>query len=197
MLYLATLAEGKTHLGIKDAEDDSSMTLAIQGLQGRFDGHCSRKFLYSAAEVEFMDGNRFSLALRRFPIESVSTVHVDTDQLWETDTLLDSDGYRVNKAQGLVFYGTSEGKRWPAGLQNIRVVYSGGFVKADGTASANVDAQDLEALKAAFLMQLAFEWRNKAHLGQQSMSAQGVSVNLAPAKLLPEVSEILEPFRRL
>jgi len=203
-LYIATLAEVKADLGIEHTDYDAVLTEWMEGLQGRFDSFCNRVLLYSASETEYFNGGGSSLLLRRWPIESISSIIVDADQEWDADDALDSDDYRLNYRRGRIVYGTGTYK-WPAGFQNIRVVYAGGFVKSDGSACTYVDATELDALRRAFFMQFGFEWRNRETLGVTQFSRDGasrqvgagVALALKEKTLMPEVASTLTPFMRL
>jgi hypothetical protein len=200
MLYIASLAELRNELGIPDNQDDANLLGLAERIQGAFDAHCNRRFLHADAETELFDGGDFSLWVERAPIDAIATIHVSGDQEWDVDNLLDaSDGdYRADLRRGRIQFGTSGDERWPAGRQNIRVVYSGGVIKSDGTAgSAQVDQTDVWALKRAFSLQLAYEWRNRQVMGLQSVGSQGVTITGAPAKLLPEVDLLLGKLKRL
>ncbi len=202
-LYIATLDEVKADLGIGDTEDDAVLTRWLEGLQGRLDGFCNRRFLYSAAETEIVDGGVTAVLVRRFPIASVTEIIIDADQNWSADDALDSDDYRLNYRRGAIVYGIGR-KKWPAGTQNIRVRYAGGFIKSDGTAADHVDDYELQLLKRAFLMQGEFEWRNRDTLGITQISHSGASKQVGAGTqlaikgitLLPEVEQTLVPLKR-
>ena len=197
-LYLATLLECKNDLGITDNQDDSALLRLGENIQGRFDVECQRRLLFSDSVTEYFDGGCLALWVSRPPLSSVASLHVSSEQDWTSDNLLveADDDYRVDYSRGRIVYGAMGAARWPEGVQNIRVVYAGGFVRADGTAGSNVDAGELAGLRRAFLMQFVFEWRNRMTIGLNSISAQGVNVNVAPAKLLPDVAAILAALRR-
>lgn len=204
-MYIATLNEVKENLGIPsdDSEDDIKLRRWLEGLQGRFDTHCRRILLYAENQTEYMNGDCSSLFVHRFPIDSIVSINIDPDMGWAADTLLDSDAYRVNNKQGQVVYGTGR-SRWTAGFQNIRVIYTGGFVKSDGTAAPYVDEGELQTLKRAFFMQGEFEYRNREQLGISQVSAQGVTVQqgaqvslaLKGQTFLPEVQTTLTTLVR-
>lgn len=185
MLTIATLAEIKAELGIKDVQDNAELTRLAEGLQGRFDGYCRRTLARADSVVELHDGGVTAIELKRFPVETVASVHVSRYQAWTDAYLWSTDDYRVNLERGLIFL--LSGGKWEEGIQNIRVVYTGGY--ATGAYP--------EELRRAFFLQFGFEWRNRLHLGQQSVSAQGMSVTVAPAKLLADVTEILNAYVRL
>lgn len=194
MLYIATLPEIKAELGIKDAEDDSLLTSRAESMQGRIDDHLQRTLLRGADIEELFDGDCSWLLPKRFPIESIAHIYIDADCVFGADTEIDSDDYRINKQRGRIIYGTGS-NLWSSGFQNIKVVYTGGYVAA-GTAVSTGQTAIPEGIRRAFLMQLTFEWRNKNTLGNQSVSAQGGSISLAPAKFLLEVDEALMPYKR-
>ena len=187
MLYIATLAEIKAALEIADPQDDAQLTLHAEGLQGRFDIFLGRTLLLGSY-VEYFDGGEALICLKAFPVVGDPDVRIDADQVWGADTLLaaaDRD-YTVKTNRGVIYYGSGSGN-WPESRQSIRVAYSGGY------AAGSVP----EHFRRAFFMQFGFEWRNRRTLGANSISAQGQSVNLAPAKLLPDVTEILNLEKRI
>jgi hypothetical protein len=156
----------------------------------------NRTLLRGVDVEELFDGGGRTILLGRWPVETIASVHVDDDQEWDADSLLESTDYRLNKTRGRLVYGSDGSVNWPDGVQNIRVVYTGGYVAAGSTAGTGQTAMP-DAIRRAFRLQAGYEWRNRTHLGQQSVSAQGVNISLAPAKLLPEVEEILWGLRRL
>lgn len=186
-LYILTLDEMKAELGIPDHKDDALLTNWMEGLQGRFDDHLNRTLLRGADVTEYFDGDVTALMVAQYPIENVSSIHVDNDQSWTADAQLASDEFRLSLERGLIFYGTTGKTRWPEGRQNIRAIYTGGY------AALAVP----EGIKRAFRLQAGFEWRNRLQLGKESVSAQGMSVSLAPAELLRDVRDGLAVYRRM
>lgn len=195
MITLVTLSEMKAELGLTDTTDDAVLTGLITRLEGRFDDHCRRAFAREAAVVEYFDGGQFSLYLRHWPIESVASVHISADQEWTDETLLPATDYRIYTERGRIGY-CRGAIAWPAGVRNIRAIYTGGYAAPGVTPPAGEFAVP-EALRGLFVMQCAYEFRNRLHLGEQSVSAQGASVSMAPADFLPAVKAGLIPYMRL
>jgi hypothetical protein len=203
-LYIATIEEIRASMGITDTQDDAQLTILAEGLQARFDAACGRGFLYTQGVEQFFDGDVRHLYLARFPLDTVASIHVSTEQVWDADSLLTADSYRINKARGKILYGWNGLWHWPSGAGNIRVVYTGGVVKADGSFAPGVN-EELALLRRALFMQLSYEWRNKETLGLSQVSAGGVSVGATPAvalalkgsTLLPEVQSMLAPLMRM
>lgn len=196
-LYIATLAELKADLGLADTTDDAVLTRAAEVLQGAFDARLHRTLLYSASVTEVLDGGVRYLQLRQYPIVSVSSVVLASDQDWTNGDILDASvpDYLIRSALGNLIYGNGT-ENWPEGDQSIRVIYAGGYTAAGSTPGAGQTAMP-ESLRRAFLLQLGYEWRNRLHLGQAQVSGQGGSVNLAPVRWLPAVAELLDAFERV
>lgn len=197
---IVTLAEMKAMLGIEDTDNDAILTDWMEGIEGRFDEHCKRVFARSASVTQVFDGGARSLRVKRYPIESISSVTIASDQDWATGTVLESDDYRYKGERGLVYYGTGE-YAWPAGIQTIRIVYAGGYVAAGTTPGTGQTAMP-EAVRRAMFLQGGWEWRNRTTLGSATVSAQGVTIQqgaqvalaILGRTLLPDVQATLEPF---
>lgn len=214
-LYIVTLAEMKAELGLTDTADDALLTNWMNGLQGRFELFCNRKFLRAADIVEVHDGGESFLYLSAFPVEAVSKVCIDPSGRFGDETILSFDRWRFNAQRGLVAYGPVPGgfsygaspsgllpwpvgsgtMPWPDGFQNIQITYTGGYVACDGTPAAGQTAMP-ESLRRAFVMQLGYEFRNRLNLGKHSVAMQGQSVQIAEAKFLPEVKSALQQLMR-
>lgn len=190
---IVTLAELKAELGIADYKDDAALQRLLDGLQGRFEDLTNRLFARAEGTVEYFDGGQRCIYPKRAPVESVSQIVIDGAREFDADDALDADEYWLDPTGTRILpWGTGP---WPAGAGNIKVTFTGGYVAA-GTAAAAGQFPMPEGLRRAVFMQAAFEFRNRTHLGAASMSAQGLNVQLAPAKLLPEVEEALGPFMR-
>lgn len=205
-LYIVSLAEMKDELELDadDAADDVVLTRWMEGLQGRFDDYCRRRFLWEENITELFHGGRTSLFVHQWPIESVATIHVDVDQEWGSDTLEDADDYRVEKDRGRIIIGRGVNK-WPEGFNNIRVVYTGGLIKGDGSLPDEARENEVMSLRRAFFLQAGFEWRNRKQLGLAQVSGQGVTVQqgaqvslaLKGMTLMSEVESVLLQFKRM
>lgn len=192
-LYIVTLAEMKADLNITDTQDDAVLTRWLLGLQGRFEERCNRCLLRGEDIEEILDGGETYLFLSRFPVESVASVHVSAEQIWTDATKLLPTESILHKSRGRLIRPGSA--LWPEGEQNVRVVYTGGYVACDGVVAAGQTAMP-DALRGLFFMQAGFEWRNRLELGKSGVSVQGQSMQIAEAKLLPEVKSGLALYGR-
>lgn len=194
-LFICTLEEIKREIGVPDSNDDTQLTEWLEGLQGRFEDFLDRPLLRTADITELHDGGERFLYLRRFPVESIASVHVDADQEWDAASLLAATDYRIDLPRGKLGYGVLGEQVWEPGVANVRVIYTGGYVAAGTSPGAGQTAMP-EGLRGCFRLQAGFEWRNRKLLGTESASAQGFSVQSAPADFLPAVKTGLKIYRR-
>lgn len=152
---LVTLAQYKTHASITstDATRDAAITAMIAEATEIVRRHCSRELLNgfdSLSRTEVYDGNDSDgLQLREFPVTSITSVTLIANDA--TTSVVTSTEYRVDLNTGVLkrlggvrgrFAGANDGwtrqdawfsdqwgtvPNWPAGHQNISVVYTGGY----------------------------------------------------------------------
>ena len=191
----------KRELDLTDNRDDGLLTQWMEGLQTRFESRCRRGLQWVENTEEIHDGGESTIYLKRYPVSDLVSVHVSGEQVWDTATLTDEAAYRANMERGLVQFRWG---CWPQDWNNVRVVYSGGYVPV-WTNAAGDQSPMPEDIRRGFVMQLGFEWRNRTNLGKGQVSAGGNTVNFGPTTplnmkgmtLLPEVENILQPYRRL
>lgn len=88
--------------------------------------YCNRKFA-ARALTEYYDGDgRATLLLREYPINSITSIHDDPDRAYGAETLIDSADYTMPNA-GLDGMVKGDGIIFGAGVENIKVVYNGGY----------------------------------------------------------------------
>lgn len=148
------------------------------------DQYCGRDFALHEDVAERYDGSgRLRLPLRGWPIISVTSVAVGGTALTEGleyETVPDPG--ILERIDGLV---------WPAGLRNVSVVYSHGYVSPPGAIVSIVEDLVVGALTHAA--------RNVATKGASSMSMDGYSVAYSELSrlmvLTPEQMQILDRYR--
>lgn len=127
-MALTTLSRLKEMMGIKvdDTTNDALLAEMIERVGKDLAGKCGRTFEYEATITEFHDGDgrARTLLVRRPPIVAVTTLHDDTGRDYLAAHLIDADDYVVDKEAGLI---TLDGFAFATGLQNIKVVYGGGY----------------------------------------------------------------------
>ena len=148
------------------------------------DQYCGRDFALHEDVAERYDGSgRRRLRLKGWPIISVTSVAVGGVALAEgVDYEVLPGGGILERIDGLV---------WPAGLRNVSVVYSHGYVSPPAAITGIV-----EDLVAGALTHAA---RNRATKGASSMSMDGYSVAYSELSrmmgLAPEQMQTLDRYR--
>lgn len=156
----------------------------IEQASGIVDQYCGRDFDHYADVSERHDGSgRRRLRLKGWPIIAVTSVEVGGTALTEGleyETVPDPG--ILERIDGLV---------WPAGLRNVSVVYSHGYVSPPAAITGIV-----EDLVAGALTHAA---RNRATKGASSMSMDGYSVAYSELSrlmgLAPEQMQTLDRYR--
>ena len=194
---LCTLADIRIRLGLEtgDTDDDQMLYSIIKGVSAAFDTYCNRTFiLNSSAATEYYSGGRQKLYLPRYPILSITSVTESVDWDWDNETALTADDdYHAMTDRGALH---RVGTLWLSGAETVRVVYTGGYVAAGGTAGTGETALPDDIQEAA-LLQSMFTYKRRDDLGLAGVSAMGGSISKFSAiELLPEVKAILNKYRR-
>lgn len=126
---LTTLAHLRSFLSKQatDTNDDALLSSIITRISADVAKRCNRKF--SAATVtEYHNGRGTEkIFVRRPPVNSVSSIHVDSDRVFGSDTQIDSDDVVISdEVSGLITLNGDVFDKDPF-VENVRVIYNGGF----------------------------------------------------------------------
>lgn len=192
---LATLPEVRSFLGKKagDVGDDALVESLIDRVSDLIEVECSRQFLSRAYE-QFYDGNGVddSILLNQAPIISVTGIWDDIDRAFGTTTLVDPADYVIDADMGRIRLIDKSAYAWVnrlafnRGYQNIKTQYTAGWVIIP------------KSVVGATCEEVAYRYRKvkeKRH-GQSGQSGHGGSRTFYPHRLLPEVMEVCDLFRR-
>ena len=169
----------------------------IAGLTAAFEQYTRRVLVRQVDRVELHDGGRaIAGLLRALPVESVTEVVEDANPVdFDAATaLVDGTDFIVEPESGLVRR-IPDGAKWLNGYRNVRVTYTGGFLAADATPMVGQAAMP-EDLQEVATVQAVHFWKYRDQLGVSSISADGASLGLTPAELLPIVRKTLDRYRR-
>lgn len=120
---LVTWANAKYLLGL-DEEDRTKAEFILNATTARAE-HIAKRLLAARSVTKDLDGTGSPrLLLPVWPINSVSRVNIDSTGTFASADDIDSDDYRVYSEEGYIalVYRT-----FTAGIQNVRVVWNGGF----------------------------------------------------------------------
>ena len=152
----------------KTEADYPSLTLLEASSLSAIENHL-RRTLKADDLVETFPPALLDLPLKALPVNNVVSVVRDSESLTEDDDYLITP---YGLAVFLVSY-----------TKPIVVTYNGGYTTLPND------------LYRALLMQTAYEWQNRDHIGAISVSNEGGAVQRPELGLLKEVLRILEPYK--
>jgi len=126
-MALTTLARLKSHLQLVSTDTTKDVLFAetIERISAQIRDTAHRNFDQATlTEYHDGDGSQINLVLREFPVASVTTLHDDPDRAYGASTLIAAADYVVDLTAGII---TLDGLVFAKGLQNIKVVYVGGY----------------------------------------------------------------------
>ena len=125
---LASLDQVKEYLDVDADEDESDEIIQtlINGASAWIAAYLKRD-LVKRENVEFYSGDGGDcLALKRYPITAIASVHVDNNRQFSALYLVDANPYFAKKQAGILEAFQLLGN-WAEGSGNIRVRYTAGY----------------------------------------------------------------------
>ncbi len=140
-------------------------------------------------EAEYFDGNSEGVLWpRRIPVTSITSIYDDTDRLFTAaGDEIDSDNYLIQKFADHI---ELDGTRFSNGLQNIRLLYRGGWAEAD--------IEDDLKTATSMLLSARRSMLGKEHVRTETQSVDGMTFSQAFTGDMPwPVRNILAYYRRI
>ncbi len=182
---LDTLANIKTHLRITsgDTTYDTQLETMIDGLSIAFNRY-TRRDLLARDRTDYYDGDGSGiLYVHHWPINSITSLHYDTDRDFDSDTLVATSDYFYNKDEGVI---ELESGGFPDARKCIKLVSNAGFTSIPAD------------LLMAFRDQVKAHWRwwmdNLEKI--RSVTKESVSYSFDNSVFLPVVQRVLDTYRR-
>lgn len=196
---LSTLKAQLLNPGIVGTTDYDAVISAIgKGVAVAFDRYCNRKLKRASGTTQDFDAPRDHLILERYPVESVASIALKTD---ETSGFVTQSGLPLTIAgsAGLVHLGFDLGGNG----QIIRATFTGGYWYDDSTDQSGSLPSGATALPAditlAWFNQCRDTWQKIDRLGI-NLGAEGatkVRWSVSESQLTDGVKEMLNPYRRM
>lgn len=180
--------KGFKNLGVADTAHDAEIARLIPVVQDFMENYCRRVFEQNTTVTEYHSGKagQAVLMLNQPPIASIASIHDDPLRVYGASALVAASKYLVRDAEaGIVQF---DGWSLQEGLNNVKVVYSGGFPPAD---------TELKALEQAAieLIWLARDKGDQALLGLSSKSVADGSYTVLRNDWPAGVQTILDLYR--
>lgn len=178
-LILVTFAQVKDFLGLEREEASyPSLALIIPSVAAAIENYIGRSLESKERTELILLGNtatRF-LDLKGLPVASVSAVTVT--ELGEDDTLTENEDFIISNGGIELLYTTFKRCK-------VSITYTGGY-------AADSIPEDIER---AALLQTIYEYQSKDHVGAESVSNEGGTVNRPAIGLLKEVKRLLDGYK--
>lgn len=193
---LTTLAKLKTFLGISGTTNDTLLEACVDRTTALFEAVTRRKIMardytYDSDDAAYdqenavLDGNDTDrLILPQYPVVSVTTVRINEIAIDERASVQNT-GWVADKRIGVLY---AVGHLFLRGIKNIELAYNAGY------AAAPEDLENACIEQAACLFKKTAPGGNL--LGVQSKSLPDGSVSYTARDLLPEVSAVLERYKK-
>jgi len=125
---LTTLANLRAYLKKQtdDTTDDDLLEDLITRMSQAIETHCNRSF-HDSTYTEYYRGNgKDRMLLRQYPINSITSIHDDTDLEFGSDTAKDADDIKISdEIEGMVIL--KDDIFTESTTENIKVIYNAGY----------------------------------------------------------------------
>jgi len=203
MSQLTSKARVKSYLDFTGTGEDTLIDILIELVSARVADYCDRTFEQESDRVEYPSGGTGLLKMKLFPITSITSIYEDAQRAFGSGTLVASTEYYSSgdaAAKGLIIRKSSWRRElagtydnlWLAGLDIVKVTYSGGYAVASGVTGVPDDLQRVIAQQVAYL------FNRRTALGINSVSGgEGSQSFTGDYEFLPEVKKGLQRYRRI
>jgi hypothetical protein len=135
--------------------------------------------------THYFDGDGSDrLQLRVVPANTITSVHVDVDRKYDSDSLVAASDYELFTDEGLLLLKTeSDQGSFSTGYRSVKVVYTAGFTTIP------------DAIVHACGIQVNHWYMNRDTIGKSNISQGGSTIEVENLSLLAEVKHALAPYR--
>jgi hypothetical protein len=178
--------------------DEALVDLGL-GVAEMIEGHCARKFAWSAEDTHLEDAHRTVISLPRYPVASIDEVELQSEVGGAWDDIA-GQVTRQELRSGVVQFRDTPGGEGGT----VRVTYSGGFWWDTDEYEGGTMPEGAQALPravfSAWVLQVQAIAQARDLFGTAGGAAQAKGRDnaalLPEAHLIPVVLEMLKPFRR-
>ena len=182
--FLTTLANVKEVRNITVTTHDAVLTSLIARISTLIESRIGDVFQQLSYQ-EIQNGS--GTVLFRFyhrPVVSVTTMHISSDQVWDSATLIDSTAYVIDLDAGLLYL--KDGSGFTRGFQNIRADYTAGY------AAVPLDVEHYAIEKILSF----FDQREQLGLTSVSLKDGSFTKQATVKDLMTDIGSVLGRYKR-
>ena len=193
---LVTLADMKAYLNIESSDTayDDIITDMINAVGAQFDNYTNRTLEADDYTLQIDGSGLDHIFLPDYPINSITSLHIDTDRVFGDDAEISTSNYVKYDASGKI---TLVSNSWwcgkfPAEAQCVKIVYNAGYITTAGD-TYNLPADIYKACKDQ-VKYLYRKWQNSEE-GLSSYSTVNNAVTLVEnTALIKLVTQTLDRY---
>ena len=144
------------------------------------------RLLAARALTEYQDGGGSNLIYTiQSPVNSVTSLYIDTERAWGADTEISSDDYVLTSETGRIFLTATRTPIYPG---CVRIIYNGGFAAGP----------DLSAIEGGCLalVGVLYKTYKDNRMGISGRGVQGANITYYDKKLPDETQNVIDTYRR-
>lgn len=132
--------------------------------------------------TEYMDGDGDSnIYPNNTPINSITSINIDSDWTWGTSTLISSDYYRIVDSR----YITMKGYFFTTGSQNVQLIYNAGYTTIPSD------------LKQVCIDEVVRAYNEKSNIGISSKTNANGSITRFEKGFMKQSLEVLYRYKKI
>lgn len=162
--------------------DDDLLEILINSVTDQFESYCGVDSFKAQDYTEVLSSiGCNSIFVKNLPVNTVDSIYIDGDWVWDDSTLIDSSDYRISNGRFILL------KRYlNRGDDNLKVVYNGGYETIPGD------------LKLACIKEVVhhFNHRNDFDVISTSLTDGSQSV-IENVGLLKSTKQIINKYKRV
>lgn len=181
---LISLSDVKTIMKLDSTNSDDILNLLIFTTSSIIETYVDRQFLTRTYTNEIQDGDGTNIIItKQWPINTFTSLYVDSNRLFEDTALRDSTTYVVNSENGIIILDEEVYK----GNGNIQLTYNAGFETTPG---------DIQSIAFEIVLQKFQSYADRT-VGFSSKSQRDVNFGMSLGDILPDHKIILNRYKRV
>lgn len=191
---LTLLTTAKEHLEIPSATLTFDSTIErLINVASNLIARKTKRILVDTTHTAYFDGRASNrILLREYPVQSITTIKVDSESIFPTSSAIDASEYAIVDRETTVL--RVNGGIWSKGYRNIEIIYAAGIGVVDTGGGTNTFPPELEQATLDYVLWL-YDVNNDRRIGRTSKSKGGESVEYE--QIIPQsIMDQIDPYIR-